>query len=71
MTFALLRPRIHRAESVCFVLRNKSDERKGETKNLFALLSAVVGLVPGLVESAGLARALRDLMLLEVFTANA
>lgn len=71
MTFALLHPRIHHAESVCFVLRNKSDENKDETNNLFALLSTVVGLVPGLVESAGLARALGDLVLLEVFTANA
>ncbi|KAH0445777.1 hypothetical protein KCU90_g235, partial [Aureobasidium melanogenum] len=36
-------------------------EKKGETNDLFALLGAVVGLVPGLIESAGLARALRDL----------
>lgn len=71
MTFALLRPRIHHAKSTCFVLRNKSDEKKGETNDLFALLGAVVGLVPGLVEGAGLARALGDLVFLEVFTTDA
>lgn len=40
------------------------------TNDLFALLGAVVGLVPGLVEWAGLAGTLRDLVLLEVFTAD-
>ena len=71
MTFALLRPRNHHAKSMCFVLSNEPGKQKGETNDLFALLGAVVGLVPSLVESAGLARALRDLVLLEVITANA
>lgn len=68
MTFAFvtIMPKVR---SSC--LRNKSDEKKGETDNLFALLGTVVGLVPSLVEGTGLARALRDLVLLEVITANA
>lgn len=41
------------------------------TNNLFALLGAVVSLVPGLVERTGLAGTLGDLVLLEVFAANA
>ena len=43
---------------------------RAETNNLFALLSAVVRLVPSLVERAGLAGTLRDLMLLEVIAAE-
>ena len=38
--------------------------------NLFALLGAVVRLVPSLVEWAGLARTLGDLVLLEVFAVD-
>jgi hypothetical protein len=41
------------------------------TNNLFALLGAVVRLIPSLVERARLARTLRDLVLLEVFGVDA
>jgi hypothetical protein len=45
--------------------------RTEEANNLFALLGAVVSLVPLLVECARLSGTLRDLVLLEVFSIDA
>lgn len=68
--FAVFRCKNHHHAEDPSVHTLKGGERD-VTNNLFALLGAVVSLVPGLVERTGLAGTLGDLVLLEVFAANA
>lgn len=51
-------------------LRSGSAGDSKRRNNLFALLGAVVSLVPCLVEWSGLARTLGDLVFLEVLAAD-